>query len=162
MSEVWRREAARVILIDERSRVLLTAVRDPDDDVVVWIAPGGTVEQGETVEQTARRELAEEVDGPPDYLLSGPVWKRHFLGRDARGKETDLHEWYFVASVTASEIRGVRETGEGAAYFESWRWWTLDELVKHEGPLAPANLASLVSPLLRGELPTELLHIEGR
>lgn len=161
MGEVWRRDAARVLLIDERSRVLLTAVRDPDDGVVIWIAPGGGAEPSETIEQTALRELAEEVDGPPDYRLSGPVWKRHFLHTFA-GKETDLHEWYFVASVTASEIRGVRETGEGAAYFESWRWWTLDELVNHEGPLAPADLASLVSPLLRGDLPAEPLHIEGR
>jgi 8-oxo-dGTP pyrophosphatase MutT (NUDIX family) len=161
VSEVGRREAARVILIDERSRVLLTAVRDPDDGVVVWIAPGGTAEQGETIEQTALRELAEEIDGPPDYRLIGPVWKRHFLHTFA-GIEWDRFEWYFVASVAASEIRDVRETGEGAAYFESWRWWTFDELIRHEGPLAPADLASLLSPLLRGELPAEPLHIEGR
>ena len=161
MNEVWRREAARVILIDERSRVLLTAVRDPEDDVVVWIAPGGTVEPGETIEQTALRELAEEIDGPPAYRLSAPVWKRHFLTRSL-GIETDLHEWYFVASVAASEIRDVRD-GVGAAYFESWRWWTMDDYVKHEGPLAPADLASLVFPLLRGgKLPVEPLHIEGR
>ena len=119
------------------------------------------MEPGETIAQAALRELAEEIDGPPDYRLSGPVWERHFLHTFA-GIETDLHEWYFVASVTASEIRDVRETGVGAAYFESWRWWTLDELVRHDGPLAPADFASFLSPLLRGELPTELLHIEGR
>jgi 8-oxo-dGTP pyrophosphatase MutT (NUDIX family) len=141
--------------------VLLTAVRDPDDGVVVWIAPGGSMEPGETIEQTAMRELAEEIDGPSDYRLSGPVWTRHLLHTFA-GIETDLHEWYFVASVASSEIRDVGETGAGAAYFEGWRWWTLDELAKHEGPLAPADFASLVSPLLRGELPAEPLHIEGR
>jgi 8-oxo-dGTP pyrophosphatase MutT (NUDIX family) len=161
MSEVWRREAARVILIDERSRVLLTAVRDPDDGIAVWIAPGGGVEPGETIEQTALRELAEEIDGPRDYTLTGPVWTRRFLHTFA-GRETDLYESYFVASVVASEIREVRETGAGAGYYEGWRWWTMDELVQHDGPLAPADLASLLPPLPRGELPAEPLHIADR
>ena len=161
MSDVWRREAARVLLIDERSRVLLTAVRDPGDGVLAWIAPGGTVEPGETIEQTALRELAEEVDGPSVYALNGPVWTRSFFHTFA-GRETDLHEWYFVASVAASDIRDVRETGEGARYFEGWRWWTLGELVQHDGPLAPAALATLLPPILRGELPATPLHIADR
>ena len=99
------------------------------------------MEPGETIEDTPLRELAEEVDGPSVYTLNGPVWTRSFFHTFA-GRETDLHEWYFVASVAASDIRDVRETGEGAIYFEGWRWWTLGELVQHDGPLAPAALAT--------------------
>jgi 8-oxo-dGTP pyrophosphatase MutT (NUDIX family) len=152
----WQREAARVILIDERARVLLTSARDPDDGVLVWFAPGGSVEPGETIEQTARRELSEEIEGPSDYQLTGPVWTRRSL-HTFDGRKIDLREWYFVSWIAAGEVRDVRETGAGAKYFEGWRWWTLDELSTHEGEalLAPRRIAALLPPLLRGELPTE-------
>lgn len=51
---------------DEREILLITARRQPDS----WIFPVGTVEPGETLEQTAARECAEEsgytvaVDAP--------------------------------------------------------------------------------------------------
>jgi 8-oxo-dGTP pyrophosphatase MutT (NUDIX family) len=160
MGEPLKREAARVIMIEEASRVLLTSARDPDDGILVWFAPGGGSEPGETIEQTAQRELSEEIDGPSDYTLAGPVWKRRNV-HTFDGKAIDLTEWYFVAPVIASDIHDVRETGVGARYFEGWRWWTLEELTRYEGAalLAPREIATLLVPLLRGELPTELIDI---
>jgi 8-oxo-dGTP pyrophosphatase MutT (NUDIX family) len=71
------RTSARVILIDPSDRVLLLAARDPADQRVVWFVPGGGVEEGETLEQAAVRELAEEVPMAASVALSGPVWTRH-------------------------------------------------------------------------------------
>jgi len=53
------RPAARVLVIDEQSRLLLFRLNTGDRDV--WIVPGGTVEPGETPEQTASRKLWEET-----------------------------------------------------------------------------------------------------
>ena len=158
-STVWKRRAARVLLIDERSRVLLTNARDPDDDSLWWFAPGGSVEPGETIEQAARRELAEEVDGPNSYELRGPVWIRRNVHTFA-GRPIDLEETYFVASVAAGEIREVRETGGGARYFEGWRWWSLEEVHASNGLFAPRDLRTLLPPILRNELPTEPISFE--
>jgi hypothetical protein len=48
----------------------------------------------------------------------------------------------------------MRKTGEGARYFEGWRWRSLEELSAFDGILAPSRIADLLEPLLRGELPS--------
>lgn len=146
------RVSARVLLIDEASRVLLVSSRDPDDGIVVWYTPGGRVEDGEDLRTAAAREIEEEVDIVLDDL-TGPVWERRFPHTFA-GRFVDAHEWFFVAHVQASTIEDVAETDEGAAYFDGWRWWTLDELRAFDGIVAPSRLADLLEPVLDGRLPS--------
>src|SRR5882672_9447042 len=58
-----RRQAARVILIDEAGRVLLFRGGDPHrpDAGTWWFTPGGGLDDGETIEDAAQREVREET-----------------------------------------------------------------------------------------------------
>ena len=145
------RVSARVLLIDESSRILLVSSRDPEDGVVVWYTPGGRLEDDEDVRQAALREIHEEVGLELDDV-AGPIWERRFP-HVFNGRSVDAHEWFFVTRVRASAIRDVAETGEGAAYFEGWRWWTIEEIRAFEGIVAPGRLADLLEPVLAGVLP---------
>jgi 8-oxo-dGTP pyrophosphatase MutT (NUDIX family) len=67
------RRAARVLLLDEYRRVLL--VRFAYRGESWWAAPGGGLEDHESHEEAARREVAEETGFELDEL--GPlVWRR--------------------------------------------------------------------------------------
>jgi 8-oxo-dGTP pyrophosphatase MutT (NUDIX family) len=57
------RSAARLIVIDRDDRVLLIEGRDSTrpESSTWWITPGGGLDEGESLEQAARRELLEET-----------------------------------------------------------------------------------------------------
>lgn len=65
------RPAARVVLLDTDDRVLL--IRSKWDGRSLWFTPGGRIEEGESPEEAARRELHEETGIEPQMLLwEGP------------------------------------------------------------------------------------------
>lgn len=58
----WKRIAGvRVFVLDERQRVLLVQMRDPRTGDRYWVTPGGGIEDGESAEEAAVREVLEET-----------------------------------------------------------------------------------------------------
>lgn len=72
------RTSARVVLLDERGRVLLLRGHDPTvPDVFFWFTIGGAVEQGENLRDAAAREVCEETGLEVEAEdLRGPLWRR--------------------------------------------------------------------------------------
>jgi 8-oxo-dGTP pyrophosphatase MutT (NUDIX family) len=61
-----RRDSARVIVIDRAGRVLLLSGDDPHTpDGPFWLTPGGGTEPGESLLDTAVRELREATSANP-------------------------------------------------------------------------------------------------
>jgi 8-oxo-dGTP pyrophosphatase MutT (NUDIX family) len=156
------RPTARVVVIDSQDRVLLFRADGLFDggETVIWFPPGGGVELGETHEQAARRELAEEI-GLVDAPLGPWIWTRTWIG-PLSGVIVEGRERYYLCRVEALEIPDghvnpdeyERETTSGH------RWFSVDELAATPGLLVPRGLATLLPPLLRGELPSEPVFLE--
>ena len=78
MRPTLRRQAARVVAIDERGRVLLIKAHDParPDAGSWWELPGGGIERGESSEHACLRELHEE-GGVASALMGPVIWTQH-------------------------------------------------------------------------------------
>lgn len=139
-----RREAARVILIDETGRTLLFRGLDPTDPAAGswWFTPGGGCEGSESREQTARREVFEET-GLEVTEMSGPVFQREF---DIVFVGEPIHqvEEYFVAHVPAFEPRSIGWTELERNSFLGHRWWSVDDIDASTEIIYPTNLAELL------------------
>ncbi|MGA9873808.1 MAG: NUDIX domain-containing protein [Rhodococcus sp. (in: high G+C Gram-positive bacteria)] len=73
-----QRTSSRVVLVDERGRVLLLRGHDPTvPEVYFWFTIGGAVESGETLRDAAVREVREETGLDVEAGdLKGPLWRR--------------------------------------------------------------------------------------
>lgn len=146
------RRGARVLLLDERDRLLLVRGHDVDEPTRSWwFTIGGGIAPGESHAEGAARELFEETGlrvAPED--LEGPVLVRQAIF-DFRALRVRQDEEFFLARVR----------GAGPLDFSGWeaaevefmdevRWFDLDELAAVTIEVFPKGLVDLVRPLLGG------------
>ena len=153
------RHAARVVLLDAASRVLLFPFTVPLGDGrtrKVWITPGGGLDPGESHEDGAARELWEETGM---RLPLGPcVWTRtHLLRWD--GRLIEQRERYFVATANVSAVDTANWTELERAVLGGHRWWSSAEIAASPDVFAPGRLAEAILPLLAGDYPEQPIDI---
>jgi 8-oxo-dGTP diphosphatase len=144
------RPSARLLLVDPLGRVLLFrfAFRaGPLAGRIFWVTPGGALEPGESFEDGARRELAEEtglvIDDP------GPqIARREFVMRAPEGDEVLAEERYFLVRVEPFELTDAGWTELERQVVTEHRWWTPGEIAAAEETIFPADLTEMLAAAL--------------
>ena len=151
------RPASRVLLVDSEDRLLLMRFDPNKTGLGVWITPGGGLEPGETFEQGAIRELWEETGlHILDEDLGPCVWLRaHRFYFDERLFEQQEH--FFVCRVETFDLGDhLNHDEKEREEITEVRWWRIEEIeAASDQRFGPRDLARLLRPVLRGEIPAE-------
>ncbi|CAN5456921.1 hypothetical protein BH09CHL1_BH09CHL1_14010 [soil metagenome] len=145
---IRERPSARIILLDEHNHVLLFEYDDPNyfspehPGSRFWCTPGGGIEPGETIEETARRELWEET------AITNAVF-----GAELGTVSADLtvygelvrHVNHFILARAPRQDLGFDNLGGyEASTFLRHRWWSYEELISESADVRPRQTLELI------------------
>ncbi|AUG77325.1 NUDIX hydrolase [Kitasatospora sp. MMS16-BH015] len=158
------RQAARTVVLAPDGAVFL--LRSDNVEVGVhWAPPGGGMKPGETPDQAARRELAEETgwqDLAPGVLLC--TWEHDFTWH---GTPVRQHEHVYLTRGPHRAPIGDLSEAHQTDRILGWSWWTEPELTAPDAdalwpPQLPTLLAAARQQWPTGTAPVHLGYIPNR
>lgn len=141
-----QRNAARLLVINPAHQVLLFRFQhkgDALDGRDYWATPGGGVEDGETFEAAAIRELREETGLRVD-TVGDCVSERHFSMMLPSGETVLSVEHYFMVHTASEQLSREGWTIDEARVMTEHKWWSVTELQATAETFWPEKLIDML------------------
>jgi 8-oxo-dGTP diphosphatase len=140
------RPSARLLVLNRSEEVLLFRFVHRNGALAgqdYWATPGGGVEDGETFEQAAIRELKEETGICVEDI--GPeVGRQEFVLQLPDGEHVTAQERYFLVRIKDTSLSRDGWSFQEVEVMADHRWWSQDELAQTVETVWPENLLNML------------------
>ncbi len=167
IDKIPEHNSIRILLINSDQELLLICADDPSTTSVdgtyngkFWFVIGGEIEPGESIMDTAVRELYEETGLNRDDVEFGPmVWFGEFE-IVLSGKLTRLKQQFIVAHTTRTSITIENLTETEKNVIKEARWFNLDQINKSKEVIYPVVLKDYLPAILKRNYPEKPFEID--
>lgn len=140
------RPSSRLIVLDSEDRLLLFLFSYDRGCLAgqkYWATPGGAVEDGESFEEAAKRELFEET-GISVESVGPEVARREFEMQLPDGEIVMADERLYIVRVQEQSLSKEHWTTIEKEVMTEHRWWTSEELAATSETVYPENIRDIV------------------
>lgn len=161
------RKSVRVLLLNDKNELLLMCVEDFDISTPegkknkrFWCTIGGGIEDEESIEQAAFREIYEETGISEKKVKLGPlVWYGN-VELVLKGKLTRLEESFIVARTKQIDVTLHIPTADEKQVVKKLQWFSIEDIIKSEEIIFPILLSKYLPDIISEIYPEKPIEID--
>lgn len=154
------RKSSRAIILNSNNEIFLFEYHFDyfADENVVWITPGGGLEEGESFEMALHREIYEElgVQLNQNYRY---IYYRNPIYSLKNGEKAQCEERFFLIHMHGEKFVFNHWTESEQLRMQKGKWWSINEIRHSDDEFFTSDIIKILSNLALGKIPLEPLEI---
>lgn len=161
------RNSIKILLLNDKKEILLMCADDPKTTTLdgkyngkFWFAVGGQIENGESMQEAAIREIYEETGLGKEEIELGPiVWFGEF-DLSLNGILTHMKQTFMVVKTNNKNVVLTNLDEWEKKKVKRLKWFSLEEIIHSDEVIYPVVLPQYLPSILKGKYPKKPIEID--
>jgi 8-oxo-dGTP pyrophosphatase MutT (NUDIX family) len=147
-------KSSRAIILNKNNEIFLFKYNLDyfADGNVVWITPGGGLEEGESFDMALKRELYEEL-GIQYSQNCKQIYYRNPVYSLKNGEKVQCEERFFLIYLDVEKFKYNNWTESEQKRMQCGKWWSVEEIIQSDDEFFSRDIIVIMNNLTLGKIP---------